>query len=151
MKTRTYVSIMIFILAVMIASDGFAKRKKPISDEDLVKAYTGSWINTEVGYYKPKVIMYAGRWEHYTAIENETPYCYGDINLMEKWRESNGDVFFEYRWECEYHKEAVGYELLRISDSGKTLERIYTTGERRVEEWDPTNILYTYKIYYRQE
>ena len=44
----------------------------------------------------------------------------------------------------------IGYELVRISDSGNTMEVLYTISEKRVEEWDPDNYSYTYKIYFRQ-
>jgi hypothetical protein len=138
------------MLAVMVIAESCATRKKAISDEELSNPVSGTWINTEVGFYKPKVVWYDGRYEQYTAIENETPYCYGDIEVLEKWMDSNGDIFLENRWECEYHRN-MGYELLRISDSGNTLERLYTKGEKRIVEWDPGNLHYTYKIYYRQE
>ena len=150
MKTRMFVSILILVFAVLIASDSFAQMKKPISDEELTEAYTGTWINPEIGYYKPKVIFYPGKWEEYTSIDSKKPYCYGDIELMEKWKNSKGDIFFEYRWECMAHG-TIGHELIRISDSGNTMERLITRGEKRVEEWDPDNPFSTYRIHYRQE
>jgi hypothetical protein len=124
--------------------------KKSITDEELIEAYTGTWIlNPEWGVYKPKRILYPGKWVDYATIESKKPYCYGDIELMQKWTNSKGDIFFEYKFECNHG--TTGYELVRISDSGNTMELLYTKGEKRVEEWDPDNLHYTYLIYYRQE
>jgi hypothetical protein len=92
MKTRTFISAVILIVALLLIAGSCATRKKAISDEDLSKAYTGTWINPV----------------------------------------------------------AMGYEVVKISDSGNSMERLYTTGEKRVEEWDLDNLKYTYKIYYRQ-
>lgn len=150
MKIRTLVSILIFVFALMVIVGSCATKKIAITDEDLSSFYSTMWINEEMGFYKPKVVWDPGRYEQYTAIENETPYCYGDIEELEKWMDSNGDKFIKNRWECEYHKN-MGYELLRISDSGNTLERLWTTGKKIIEEWDPDNLHYTYKIRYRQE
>ena len=147
MKTRTLASILIFILAVVIIA-GSGTKKKRISDEDLTNAYTGTWINSDY-VYKPKMVLYTGKWELYN-MKREKPVCYGEIELMEKWIDSNGDIFFEYGWECMNHG-TVGYELVKISDSGNTMERLYTEGRMRVEEWDLDSIYYTYRIYYRQE
>jgi hypothetical protein len=38
----------------------------------------------------------------------------------------------------------------KISDSGSTMELICSYKALTIKEWDPDNIGYTYKIYYRQ-
>ena len=149
MKPRNFILLCGVLLLAIALVGSCATKRKAISEKDLTEAYTGTWINPEKGYYKPKRILYPGKWEVYSYIKGKSPRCYGDIELMEKWTTSNGDIFFEHRWECIPHGN-MGYELIRISDSGNTMERLYTKGENRVEEWDPDNSLYTYKIYYRQ-
>ena len=51
MKIRTFASILILILAVLITSDGFSKSKKSIPIEDAMKKFKGVYINTEYSGY----------------------------------------------------------------------------------------------------
>ena len=140
----------LYVLIAIALVGSCATKRKAISEKDLTEAYTGTWIKKpESGYYKPKYILYPGKWEEYATIESEKPYCYGDIELIEKWTNSKGDIFFQHRFKCMTHG-TTGYELLRISDSGNTMESLLTKGEKKVEEWDPDNPFYTYTIYYRQ-
>jgi hypothetical protein len=148
MKPRNFILLCAVLLLAIALVGSCATKRKAISEKDLIEAYTGKWINPKKGYYKPKRILYPGKWEEYATIESKKPYCYGDIELMQKWINSKGDIFFEYRFKCMAHG-TTGYELVRISDSGNTMEILYTKSEKRVEEWDPDNDYYTYKIYYR--
>ena len=92
MKTRTLILIGILVLAVSVIVGNCATKKKVISEDDLSNFYSTMWINTKKGFYKPKVVWYPGRYEQYTAIENETPYCYGDIEVLDIWTDSNGYI-----------------------------------------------------------
>jgi hypothetical protein len=148
MKPRNFILLCGVLLLAIALVDSYATKRKAISEKDLTEAYTGTWINPK-DYYKPKRILYPGKWEEYTNIESKKPYCYGDIELMQKWTNSKGVIFFEYKFKCMTHGN-IGYELVRISDSGNTMEILYTKSEKRVEEWEPDNYSYTYKIYYRQ-
>ena len=150
MKTRTFVSILILTLGVLILA-GSGTKKKPISDEEISKALFGMWMNPEnVGSY-PKIAINAdGTWERYSSIDNDNLYGYGDYIIMDKWIESKGNIYIGCEWKCLAHKNA-GYELVKISESGNTMEMLYVGGNRKIEEWDTDNALYTYKIYYRQE
>jgi hypothetical protein len=47
MKTRTLVSILILVLAVLIIAGSCATMKKEISETDFFEAYSGTWINTD--------------------------------------------------------------------------------------------------------
>jgi hypothetical protein len=41
--------------------------------------------------------------------------------------------------------------MVKISDSGNTLELLFTSHDLEVEEWDPDSIFYVHRIWYRQE
>ena len=49
MKTRMFVSVLILVLAVLIIAGSCATRRKAISDEDFMEAWSGTWINTDYG------------------------------------------------------------------------------------------------------
>jgi len=148
MKTRSFLSILILVLAVLIIAGSCVTKRKAIADEDLSKAYTGTWINEEYeNGKKAKIVLFAdGTWERYYSIDSDNYYCQGENTILDKWKDSKGSIWFECRWECFSHRNS-GYQLTRISDSGKTLELEYTT-------WDfPTELdtdNFYYRIYYRQ-
>jgi hypothetical protein len=79
MKTRMFVTIFILILVLLIIAGSCAKRKIAISEEELLEALCGIWINTD---YKPKgdfgyvqkVVWYPdGRTEAYSLVTHEQP------------------------------------------------------------------------------
>jgi hypothetical protein len=154
MKTRLFVLILILPLAVMITSDGFAKRKKTISDEDLAKAYTGTWINEEYKYewwrVEKFVLLADGTWERYPEIHSDDYFYQGKNNVLDKWKDSDGNIWFECHWECSTHGNS-GHRIIKISDSGNTFEMLSVVGEIRFEEWDPESYPTLYWRFYRQE
>jgi hypothetical protein len=150
MKIKTLITILILVLVVLILA-GSGTKKKPISDEELSKALIGMWINSEnVGRY-PKIAINADKtWGRYTTINSDKPYGYGEYIIMDKWIDSKGNIFIGWEWKCLAHKNS-GYELVKISDSGNTMEILDVKGDHKIEDWDTDNVRYTYKIYYRQE
>ena len=150
MKTRTFVSIPILVLAVLIVIGGCATREIAFSDEDLSNGYTDTWINPEATVGEPKMVYFPdGTWKRYLGINTEYFFCEGKDIVIDKWKDPNGTIFFESKWECFSHGN-TGYQLAKISDSGNTLELLFTMQERRVEEWDPDSFSYNYRIRYRQ-
>ena len=98
MKARMLVSILIIVSAVLIIA-GSGTKKKPISDEDLSKAYTGTWINEEydgVVGKKAKMVLFAdGTWERYKSIDSDNFHCQGENTILDKWKDSKGSIWFE--------------------------------------------------------
>jgi hypothetical protein len=127
-----------------------ATRKNAISDEELSNTYSGTWINPEVPA-EPKMVYFPdGTWKHYPYIDRDIVCCEGKDILIDKWKDSKGIIWFESSWECLSHGDG-GYLLAKMSDSGNTLELLFTTQEHRIEEWDIDRFEYIYRIYYRQE
>ena len=156
MKTRMLVSILILILAVLIVSDGFAKRRKAIPIEDAIKQFEGIYVNTEYSGQQNQtqkfVITSDGRVEDWLLATNEDPSWKGSYTVAESWTDSKGDMYCKV--DLNYGVSWVK-ELWRLDESGNTLEINYKFG--RSGEYptkidpnaDPSEFIY-YWIGYRQ-
>jgi len=139
MKTRTLVLILIHVIAIMVIVGSCATRKIAIIDKDLSNAYTGTWISSEATYEAVKIVYFSdGSWNRYLSIDTDHVHCEVKNTIINKWKEPSGNIFFESKWECVSHNKS-GYNLVKISDSGNTLEMLLTLRDLRVEEWDPDN------------
>jgi hypothetical protein len=109
MKTRSFASILILILAVLIFAGSCATRKKAISETDLFEAYSGTWINTEYSgdsWGVQKMIYFPdGRWEEYRLVTLSQWQCYGKDTISDMWTDMNGDTWFKASWECLAHNK----------------------------------------------
>ena len=154
MKTRRLVLILILVLAVLIIAGSCATKRSAISDEELLKAFTGTWINEDYKYEwwrVEKIVLFTdGTWERYSNVDSEEVFCKGINNVLDKWKDSNGNIWFECNWECFTHGNS-GHRLVKISDSGNTFKMLTVVGEIRFEEWDPDSYPSLYWIFYRQE
>jgi len=154
MKARMLLPILILVLAVLIVSDGFAQRRKVISEEDFFVAFSDTWVNTDYmgGYGTPqkKIRFPNGTWEDYYKLTDANPDCYGNHTITDMWADSKGNIWYRAHWECLPHKNE-GNEYGKINDSVNTLEYLSVKGDRIIEDWDTESFLYNYRIYYRQE
>ena len=151
MKTKVLISILILILAVLIIAGGCATRKKAISEEDFIKAWSGTWINTDYGgdTYQ-KVINYSdGTYESYGEVTSTKPGNWGKITIQDKWIDSKGNVWYRAQSETLYFGHMYN-EMGKISDSGNTWEYIWASEDYPIEEWEPDKFEYNYRIRYRQ-
>ena len=151
MKTRTLVSILILVLGVLIIIGSCATKRKAISEEDFLKAFIGTWINTDYGdFFKPQKIVYSpdNRWEEYIFLTDDQPEHYGPYTIEEMWTESNGDIWFKARAKCiaptHYGKPLT---LGKISNSGKVLDTVWQYSRYPTEI---SAIEGTLSTYYRQ-
>ena len=89
----------------------------------------GTWINPEYGEmesYRPqKLIMNPdGTWKRFRSRHDlSTPYI-GTFTLTDKWTDSDGNIWYKQIW--KYKTIETIYEIVRISNSGKTLEHIWS-------------------------
>jgi len=72
--------------------------------------------------------------------------------IDDKWTDSNGNVCYKVEALYAGYEASPGrfYLLMKISDSNRVLEFMVGRVEY-YDEIDPTNVPYTYRIYYRQE
>jgi len=111
----------------------------------------GTWINPEYGdleSYSPQklIINPEGTWKRFGSRHDlATPYT-GTFTLTDKWTDSEGNIWYKQFW--EYQTIEIIYEIVRISNSGKTLELIFSEYDflKGITADHPH-----YRIYFRQE
>jgi len=153
MKTRTFVSIMILVLAVFIVVGNCATRRKAISEQDFWNAFSGTWVNTEYSeigdlFFEQKWIVYPdGKFEFYPRATDTNPSRQGYyFTITEKWIDSEGVIWYKSILQAG----VTQYQLGKISDSGKTWE--FCSGpDTYPTEIDKSFTRYVYFIRYRQE
>ena len=150
MKTRTLVSILILVLAVLIISEGYASEKK-VSKQDY-KFVSSTWINEEYNSH-----AFPARWElhrdgtfdGYNRISDTGKKYTGYYVIVDKWTDSEGNIW--YKMHVGYGPIDEGppsaYELDKFSESGKVWESI-SDNSAFPTEIDESHA--KYHIYYRQ-
>jgi beta-lactamase regulating signal transducer with metallopeptidase domain len=69
--------------------------------------------------------------------------------ITDKWTDSGGNIWYKLT-RIGKHTNTLEYMLIKISESGKTLEYC-ASNVRYPTEIDPNSYHYTYRIYYRQD
>jgi hypothetical protein len=148
MKTRTSVSILIIVLAVLIITGSYVTAQDAYvvkEDEELF----GTWINTDYDKMNKDakiVIKPAGKAEYYNA-STDSDAVQGEYVITDKWVDSEGNIWYKMRGEIPLYMIRY-YSLYKISNSGKTLQCIFNNRDY------PTEIApedTRYSIFYRQE
>ena len=88
MKTRKIVSILILVLAVLIIVGSCATKRKVVSEEDFLEAWSGTWINTDYGggSLPQKKINYPdGTCEMFGQLTSTTVGYKEKITILEQW------------------------------------------------------------------
>ena len=154
MQTRKIVSLLILVLAVLTIAGSCATKQKTISEEDLLNVIQGTWINTEYeDDVRPvKYVIYNnGTYEWYVTETITRSKCKGTITILDKWVDSEGNSWYTNSFFCEVHRHEC-YEINKISNTGDIRELLFTCSkELTIEDWQPDNFKYDYRIYYRQE
>jgi len=149
MKARTFVSILILVLAVLIVVGSCANDKMAY----ISKAYElyGTWVNTdynETGLWGKFIFYPYGIFELYHADTKTRFDKFEDFIVTNKWTDSKGNVWYTCIFEGASGNWDT-YVLAKISNSGKTLEMAVSIGDYS-KAVDPQDSSYLYLIYYRQ-
>ena len=150
MKTRTYVSFLILVLAVLIIVESCATSKKAYIPQDNEELY-GTWVNPE--YNEPlnraaKVIMYSdGTMKGYFTESDEIRLWVSLYKLTSKWSDDEGNIWYRLIYWYEGLQERF-YMIVKLSDSGNMWESVYSS-EDYPKKVDKSNL--NYRIRYRQE
>jgi hypothetical protein len=160
MKTRTFTSIMILILAVLIVAGSCATGKKMITVDDAMKQFEGVYVNTEYSGLKTTqpqkyVITSDGRIEDWSIATNEYPSFRDQYTVVESWADSKGNMY------CTVDIISGSYKikaLWKLDKSGNTLEVNFTYGSggdypTKIDSTPDPNAFRRiyYCIWYRQE
>ena len=153
MKIRTLALSVILISVVLVFIGSCATTRKAISEENFFETWSGTWVNTEYSGFHDrfqKRISYPdGTWEFYRTISNTRPFEKFESTIIDKWIDPKGDILYKSQWESLTFYGILGYEMGKISNSGHTLELIFSFGDEPIEEWEPDYYRYTYWIYHR--
>ena len=155
MKTRTLVSIIILVSALLIAISSYASGKKAYIAKEDEELY-GIWINTDYNdsQHPAKFIFKPdGTYEGYAKTDGTHSYYHGEYIITDKWTDSEGNiwykVFFPILWVGSSKDTEPLYYLSKIDKSGNILETV-RSGIDYPTELGPDVLLYTYRILYRQ-
>jgi hypothetical protein len=146
MKNRTFVSILILVLAVLIiagsCTTGNKAYKKAFKEE-----VVGTWINTdyENNNYDAKVVIKPdGMYEGFHNAQDED-FGFGKITIIDRWTDSEGNIF--YKAVVDIISWTNSYELWKLSKSGTVFEYVWSYTEYPTEI-NPNDT--GYRILYRQ-
>lgn len=111
----------------------------------------GTWVNEE---YNSMIINARwdwksdGNWASYPNTTGE-PNWKGKYSITEKWTDDSGAVWYKMTWKNEIYGKS-GYGLIRIGDSGLTMETAFSFSAYPTKI-DSTTSLWGYGgIYYRK-
>ena len=150
MKIRRLVFSLISVLAIIALIGSCATRRKAISEEDFLKTFSGTWINTDLKA-EQKIVNYPdGTREVFGVLTSTTVSWKDKITILDQWLDAKGTIWYRGYWEVISPTVAKGYEMGKISDSGNTLEFLWAGEDYPIEEWEPDRFEYNYEIYYRQ-
>ena len=142
MKARTYVPILVFVLAVLIIAGSCATGKKSVKAP--LEPFYGTWVNPDYNGLEPvakKIIRPDETYTNYNRTDiprGDGPYKY---TIAESWMDSDGKKY--YKVEAFIEK----YGLYRLDETDSVLECVWSTVEYPSEiDTDHLN----YRIYYRQ-
>jgi len=111
----------------------------------------GTWVNMdyqESGHttHSPqKLIVKLGESGLYSSANDNEPMWTEEIEISHKWTDAKGNIWYKHRWKAGGF--GSGFTLSKISDSGKTLEYIYSQWEYP-KKLDISSEYY--RIYYRK-
>lgn len=152
MKTRTIVSILILVLAIMVIAGSCTTMKSP--DKMVYERFCGTWANQD---YEPKPGMVSpmakvilnpdGTFVYYQYLIQTGPNAVGTYTVEKRWKDADGNSF--------YHVETYSplstvtqYELWKIDKYAAVFEFNYSNIDYP-EAIDPKDKRSTYRIYYR--
>jgi len=151
MKTRTLISILILVLALLIICEGYATDKK-VTKKDY-RFVSGTWINEDYNTraFSAKYVVHRdGTFDTYNRTSDTGKESSGHYEIIDKWTDYEGNIWYKmHTWRgVIVEGKPNDYELHKYSNSGKVLEYISRHGDFPTE-MDENHLWY--HIYYRQE
>jgi len=161
MKTRTFVSILILVLAVLIIAGSCATKKKAYVAKENEELY-GNWVNSDYNdtTRAARHIITDGLIQLHATDDSPRVAAINLYTITDKWYDSEGNIWYKAIITERAKKETLGtdslsstepiYVLAKISNSGKILEVVKYSVDYPTE-FDPDELRYHYEILYRQE
>ena len=153
MKTRRVVSILILVFAVLIVVSSATGKKAQMSEKDLFKKLSGTWVNKDYDAFDTfklsgKVILRKdGTYHGYSVSDDLKHSITGEYKTIEDiWTDTEGNIWYKATIE-ENWTTTVMYVLGKIDSSGSVWEFVWS-GVDFPPEIDSNHG--NYLIYYRQ-
>ena len=107
----------------------------------------GTWVNMDyTGGMPPQMIIFKpGEYDDYSAVNDKESMWTAGYLISNKWTDAKGNIWYKTRWKAGMM--GSGFSLCKISESGKTLEYIYSQWEYP-KELDIDSEYY--RVYYRK-
>ena len=151
MKNRTFISVVILIMAVLIVVGSCATGKiTSVAKED--EELYGTWINTdydETNKYAKIEMKSDGTWYEYKMSDDDIPIFKCEYTITDKWTDSNRNTYYKIivtHIDTDY---VPFYIISKINKTGNVYEDL-VSNLNMPTEFDPDNLMYHYRIYYRQ-
>jgi ketosteroid isomerase-like protein len=122
-RSFTAILISLFLLANIVQADEpyVPKEKEELYSIWANEEYDGKFVNSKWDYNSD------GTWASYQDTSGE-PIWAGQYSITEKRTDAEENIWYKIKWINKYNG-ASGYGLLKISDSGQTLEAAYSMGD----------------------
>ena len=150
MKIKTFVSISILVLAVMVIAGSCATMKSP--DKMVYERFCGTWVNTEYeGKDEPSVkLIYNpdGTMTYYSHLHDTSTYGRVSYTVEKRWTDSEGNSWYHIKETWPIETTGTGYLLVKLDKYNTILEYNYS-GTDCPAEVGPKVKLSDYRIYYR--
>ena len=155
MKTRTLISILILVLAVLIITGSCATGKKAYVAKDDEELY-GVWDNMAYDETdKAAVFNFEtdGVLQTYKSVNRTKKWWNGKFTITDKWIDDEGNIWYkilitEIKLDTISHIDTEKYFYLgKISDSGRVFEFSYS-GYDYPPEINPDNLKYPSRVYW---
>ncbi len=168
MKTRTFVSILILISAVLIIAGSCAATKKSITEEELIEKFTGVYVSTDYDgsnkFHSQKFeITSEKHWGFYLKIADPFACGAGYFEVVNNWVDRKGNTYCQAKM---YFGPTVSriWALWRLDKSGEVLEQTFWYGGKEkypekiidhdipmdVDDYSSQEVSLWYNIYHRQ-
>jgi hypothetical protein len=150
MKKLWYLSVFVISIFVSVIISLFVGVNIHAYDPSEKEEIYGTWINPKYGQEgaPQKIIIDPnGTWKRFYSRHDLATGLTGPFTLTDKWIDSEGNIWYKMFWTMG-NIEWKMYELIRISNSGKVLEYVFS----EVDFPKGITVDYPdYRIYYRQE
>jgi len=150
MKKLWYLSVLVISIFVSVIINFFVVVNIHAYDPSEKEEIYGTWINPDYGgdWAVQKIIIDPNGTEKRFHSRHDLAAGYTcPFTLIDKWTDSEGNIWYKMFWTLG-NIEWKMYEIIRISNSGKTLEYVFSEIDfpKEITADHPD-----YRIYYRQE
>ena len=149
MKTRTFIPILLLVFTLLIFVESCATGKKTSSSEKEV--LYGTWINA--GYdetNKYAKIVIDDYWYEYKKSDDDTPIFQCEYSITDNWADSKRNTYYKIIVTHINTDYVPFYIVAKIDKKGDVYEDV-VSNLNMPEDFEPDNMLYHHRIYYRKE